>query len=695
MPTITPIKPQKDIGAGFRPEIQGLRAIAIAVVLLFHLWPNRITGGFVGVDVFFVISGYLITGHLFKELLQTGKIRLGRFWSRRIRRLLPLSFTVLIFSFITMLLLMPGTTWSTNIRHIVASTLYVENWALAFDAVDYLAQTDEGNMVTHYWSLSIEEQFYVFLPLILLAAVFLATMRAKHNTVNYRTVALTVLTIVGVVSLAISVIFTAQNQAEAYFVTPTRMWEFVVGGVIALLGVQIHGKLGNTLGWLGVTMILAAAFLFDGNSPFPGYIALLPVLGAGLLLCCGSDKPGTGVYWWASTKPAQWLGDWSYAVYLWHWPLIVLAQYRLDEFLWHHKVVVLVLSLLLGWASKHLIEDPARFAPKLQGTKPSLAMMLAGMVVISGSVLLIPSQIIAQENTPQLSQEDRCYASGALTNNCEPLEGTSGPYPNPATAMAQNRDFSFMECQAAVDANENPDCVLGEDGNEPANAVIIGDSHATAWLPVIDQLGKDHGLRVKTFTRSGCTPIDLERSSTGNAGKEADICTEHVKDAFKFVEEHDEIKYVFFAASPVDRPYVGPDGERDEKHGVNRLVQVFKELEASGKEVVAFEEVPRFGEKVPVCLEAHPDDPMACTRSVKNAFKTNSFITEAMKQNPAGVASVSVRDQICDDEKCYPVLGTVMTYRDGSHLTELFVESLYPVVEQRLRDQGVFPATKD
>src|SRR5690625_6595361 len=144
----------------FRSELQGLRALAVGLVLLFHLWPHHVSGGFVGVDVFFVVSGFLITGHLYRELAGTGRIALSKFWARRVMRLLPLAFTVLVVSLVAMLLFLPQTVWNMNIRQILGSLFYVENWVLAADSVDYMAADNEPSLVQHYWSLSIEEQFY-------------------------------------------------------------------------------------------------------------------------------------------------------------------------------------------------------------------------------------------------------------------------------------------------------------------------------------------------------------------------------------------------------------------------------------------------------------------------------------------------------------------------------------------------------
>ena len=217
--------------SGVRPEIQGLRALAVVLVVVFHLWPYRLHGGYVGVDVFFVISGDPITSHLAREVEQTGRLRVGRFWARRIRRLLPASLLVLAVSAVTILIWVPQSYWQQFMREIVASAIYVQNWALAADSVDYLAATNVASPAQHFWSLSVEEQFYVAWPLLLVAAVWLA---ARFGHWSRRSAIIVMLAVIGAASLAYSVIFTTSNPSVAYFSTATRAWEFAAGGPLGI-----------------------------------------------------------------------------------------------------------------------------------------------------------------------------------------------------------------------------------------------------------------------------------------------------------------------------------------------------------------------------------------------------------------------------------------------------------------------------
>src|SRR5699024_5044096 len=286
--TVKPTETSAPSRSSFRPELQGLRALAVGLVLLFHLWPNHVSGGFVGVDVFFVISGFLITGHLYKELSTTGTIKVTKFWARRIMRLLPLAFLVLVFSFLCLLLFLPETTWGMHTRQILSSLFYVENWALAADSVDYMAADNEPSLVQHYWSLSIEEQFYFVLPLILLGIFAFSKMIRNKETVqvNTRMAMCTALILVGLASLYITVTEAQSQAVQAYFITPIRLWELTGGGLIALIARSpiLKPWILNVFSWACVVQILIAAFVDCGGTPFPGYAALLAVLGAALFI---------------------------------------------------------------------------------------------------------------------------------------------------------------------------------------------------------------------------------------------------------------------------------------------------------------------------------------------------------------------------------------------------------------------------
>ncbi len=307
----------------FRPDIQGLRALAVALVVIYHLYPGLLPGGFVGVDVFFVISGFLITGHLWRGYQRTGTVGVVDFWGRRARRLLPAAVLVLTVTWVVSRLVLPVSRLADTATQIRASALYFQNWQLAHDAVDYLTDQDPASPVQHFWSLSVEEQFYLLWPLLFLVAGFVARRRGGRSG---RAVIAGLTSVLVVGSLTYSVYETRVDPKAAYFVTTTRMWELGLGGLLALLPARPQRWLARRgwLGWVGLAMIIAFPFALRGTTAFPGWVALLPVMGAVLLIAGGSAAGRSGPAPLMSARLMVFLGGISYALYLWHWPVIDL-----------------------------------------------------------------------------------------------------------------------------------------------------------------------------------------------------------------------------------------------------------------------------------------------------------------------------------------------------------------------------------
>ena len=299
---------------GFRPDIQGLRAVAVIAVLLFHVWPDVVPGGFIGVDVFFVISGFLITGLLLREIESSGSISLLRFYERRVRRLLPAAvFVLLVVALATPLL--PEVRWAETAVAIAASALYVENWHLAWLAVDYFGAEEPASPVQHYWSLSIEEQFYVVWPLVMIGVASFAL----HTAHDLRKCLFIALAGISAGSLAASIALTDATPETAYFITHTRIWELGLGGLLAFAPPLAWSRRGNELARAaGIAAILIACFAFSPGTAFPGFAAILPTAGAALMILAGPANGGWSTERLLALRPMQYLGDTSYSIYLWH-----------------------------------------------------------------------------------------------------------------------------------------------------------------------------------------------------------------------------------------------------------------------------------------------------------------------------------------------------------------------------------------
>lgn len=480
---------------GRKAEIQGLRAIAVGSVLLFHLWPNMLPGGYVGVDVFFVISGYLITGLLFREAASTGTISLTRFYERRIRRLLPAATAVLL-AVAACLPLLPHARWQDTAYEIAASALYVENWRLAWLAVDYLGAENAPSPVQHYWSLSIEEQFYIVWPLIMIGVLVLAKGRTLRRTLWIA------LACIAVVSLAASVILTANDQATAYFVTHTRMWELALGGLLALSVLpDMSDGLRETLRIAGLAAIGFACVAFSSATEFPGAAALVPTLGGALVISAGSSNRPASTYRLLASSPAQWLGDVSYSIYLWHWPLIIFAGTLLSQSHLSAKAgaVVLAASLLLAWLSYKFIEQPFRHPGRR--AFPALvagAASIASVVLVSGAALLTVRGSGAEIAVPSAT-----YPGALALVSGAPVPQVSAPIPPLAKVPQDMPDAYRTDCHLDQKMSELHPCVFGPE-NASFRLLLSGDSHAANWIPALQALAEKRGWRVETHTKSAC-----------------------------------------------------------------------------------------------------------------------------------------------------------------------------------------------
>src|SRR5829696_2843268 len=327
--------PPRGEGSGFRPDLEGLRAVAVGLVLLYHADVPGIRGGYVGVDVFFVLSGFLITGLLIRELSATGRISLSQFYARRARRLLPASAVVLVVTAVASAIMLPPLRMPDVAGDIAAAAAYVSNYRFAAQATDYLGSELAPSPVLHFWSLGVEEQFYLFWPALLTLVAGVAFARGNVGGGVHR-VAIT-LAVVFVASLGLSLWLTTVQQPWAFFSLPTRAWELALGGLIAIpvVGRWIPPAISPLLAWAGLALVVYAGVAFNAGTPFPGLAALVPTVGSALVIAAGLGRdspavgpgprpavPGPGRL--LSLPPVRFLGRISYSLYLWHWPILVL-----------------------------------------------------------------------------------------------------------------------------------------------------------------------------------------------------------------------------------------------------------------------------------------------------------------------------------------------------------------------------------
>lgn len=377
-----------------RPEVQALRAVAIGCVVLYHFWPAVLPAGFVGVDVFFVVSGFLITGLLLRDAERHGRVRLKEFYVRRARRILPAALVVLSTCAVATLLFVPQVEWRPFLQQILSSSLYMQNWHLARDSQIPNRADLESTPVQHFWSLSVEEQFYLVWPLLIILALWLAVRLGRRRL----ELVAAVLAVATAASFVHGVILTGQDHNLAYFSTLSRAWEFGVGGLLAIVPAVVGERLRRTravAGWLGLAAIAVAARTFTDPEVFPGAIALVPVLGTAVVIWAGMPRAALSLAPVAGLRPVQWFGGISYSLYLWHWPIIMFTPYLVGQPSQAPvMVLLLVLSIVVADASKRWIEDPfRRVVPRERLRMPRARRITVASAAAVAAVVLLSSGV--------------------------------------------------------------------------------------------------------------------------------------------------------------------------------------------------------------------------------------------------------------------------------------------------------------
>lgn len=675
--------PQRRERGRLIPEIQLLRALAVLGVVVFHLWPGRLSGGFAGVDVFFVISGYLITSHLTRQLTTSGRIKLGQFYGRRIRRLLPAATVTTVFVLIVTWLYVPAFRWQEIFGDAIASSLYFLNIRLATQSVDYFAAHTTASPLQHYWSLSVEEQFYLVWPVLLLAVYALArvTGLAGKRSLIGLVIAL------GALSLAFSIWYTGYAPAPAYLVTPTRIWEFCAGAVVALW-LSASPRLSRTPRWLltvlsatGFAMIAISFLVLTESMPFPGWIALVPVAGTALVILVSTQRRERLFHRMADLRVVHFLGDTSYSVYLWHWPIIILFPYVVGAPPGTAaKVGLLVLAVLLAAATRRLIERPFIETKRLGRAAPIVVLIgcLALTVVPSGITLAAnQAQLSAARDSVDKLLGSACFAAAASLSDC-PVSHTVKPEYGPTFATADS-DSSYDACMVSdPNTTEVKTCTFGPK-DAKFDVALVGDSHAGELMPPLIDLAEHNGWRVTTMLRGLCPVMD--RSNVETADSPPDACATWSDAVQKRVAEGPFQAVVTSGFMAVQTDAYVSQG-RDPNLLVKSLTSTWKAWADSGKRVIAVASTPRtgpegLGRNVPDCVAQSPTVVDPCTLERALAVPRDPTTVAASQMHDA-VDLVDLTPVFCDVTTCHTVVGGLVAYRDESHLTVTFARSLEP-----------------
>ncbi len=670
-------------GGGFRTDIEGLRAVAIIAVLLCHAGIPLFAGGYVGVDVFFVISGFLITRLLLGELGRSGGISIPRFYARRAKRLLPLSALLLgSVAILSMILLSPLRAVEVS-GDIVSSALYMANWHFAAQSVDYFAQDIEPSPVLHLWSLAIEEQFYLVWPALMLGATWY--QRRKGRPV--RGILWLTLTVLFAVSLVIGIIFTNDQPAAAYFSTFGRAWELALGGGLALLGaVRLHRAAAVAIGWAGVAAILYAAIAFDATTPFPGVAALVPTLGTAALILAGSTvyeqakaAPASAL----SLRPVRYVGRISYSWYLWHWPALVFAAVIWGPLSAIAGVAVVLASLLPTVLTHHFVEDPVRRSRGL-ARMPARALALGAACM----AFAVGAGVWLEESQPTLHTApiSKVPGAAALASEIIPQQRATAVRPNPLNARADRSRAFYDGCLVGIPATNSGKCLYG-DPNGKRTLILFGDSHALQYFAPMEALAEKNHWRLIDLTKAECTPGEVKIRSMVE-DREYSQCDAWREKELQRIEEAGHNATLVMAGDTAYTAY-GPDGEElSGEANAAALEEGYKKtlarVIAAGLDAVVIRDTPASEEDIPSCVSEDLQNLESC--AFKRVHDPNiEFDVRAAKSTP-GVHLIDITDEICPGDLCRAVIGNALVYRDKAHLTATFARTLAPWIEKGIKE---------
>jgi len=728
-----------------RNDIEGLRAVAVLLVVFFHADLLGMTGGFVGVDVFFVISGFLITGLLLRERRSTGTISLRDFYARRARRLLPASALVLVATLFGSLLLAPPLLVPQIAHDVTAAALYVSNMSFAAQATDYFAAGSAPSPVLHFWSLGVEEQYYLLWP-----ALILLITRGADRPVSR--VAPTVVAIF-VASLAFAVWLAGTSLPWAFFSLPSRAWELALGGMLAVLEPQlarIRPSLLAGASWAGLALIAAAGLLLTGASGFPLVAALPPAVGAALVIVGGTAPHRWSPARWLGSEVPRFIGRISYSVYLWHWPLLVLPALAVGAPLPVPARLLLALaSVPLAAATSRYLEDPLRRG-RLIGTRPRWNLAMAGalalLVTLTASTVSTSvgaelgatrptSSSDANQDAQALdsilnadaSGEPGGVASPAASNPptaSQPTIATASPTapasPGPVTVItaptrkatqdgalpanlqpslagaATDMPLSYRDgCHTQTDQPPSTQpCLYGNLGSSHTIA-LFGDSHALSWFPAVYRIAQDKGWRLLSLTMSACTPADIPAfdPALGRTMPNCELWRE--QSIAELVKVRPDILIVTGTRgfATVDGSGHVVSGDLRTRFWIQGMKRTLSQLVPAAGRVILVGDLPISSVIPPVCLSQHPGSAIACATPVSDAIDYDWLNTEFTVARAMGTGFIDPERWICPTSPCPAVIGNLLVLRDAGHMTATFAAALWRKLESAVVAAASQPAT--
>lgn len=695
----------------FRPDIEGLRAVAVLAVVLFHADTPGVGGGFVGVDVFFVISGFLITGMLYREVESTGTVRLRRFFGARARRLLPASATVGVLTMVAAAALLPPLQAKVAIADGITSALYVSNYRFALQGVDYLAVTAPPSPFQHYWSLGVEEQFYLVWPAMIIGSAWLvrrARRRTGADSPSSQRPYLVVFALVGAMSFAMSLVLTRLVPPVAFFSLPTRAWELAAGGVVALTvdkWRRLPGFPAAITGWAGLGLILLACTWLGATTPYPGTAALLPVLGTVLVIGAGCAATSRGCARLLTLPPMCAIGRVSYSWYLWHWPVLLVALWSVAPVTGHARwlgLAGIVISLGLAALTLRFIENPLRFAaPIRRSALGSLALGAAAtaIAVCVGLALDVPDPVgrgpaaaaLAVTAAPPVTGSNNDAYDAAVRQTFSQVEAAVAASAG-LKAVPSNLDPSLGGAapKKGLGAPDNsclrgffevgqPECATGETGSTTTVAVV-GDSNAVMWRPALQYVVEQRRWRLETMTKVSCPLLDLPITNPIH-GREYTECKQWRREVIARLQaEHPRLVVLgLFRRYGADFGW-GVGFTSYDRAWLDSLTRLVRQLRDTGAKVLVLGPIPDPHSAVPDCLSINLDDATVCAPRRSDAVNQSGIAAESAATKAGGGEYTDLTELFCASDRCPVIVGNTLVYRDQNHLTDKYSLLLGPVL---------------
>jgi peptidoglycan/LPS O-acetylase OafA/YrhL len=652
----------------FRSDVEGLRGVAVLLVVAFHARVSAFSGGFVGVDAFFVISGYLITALLTEEIERTGSLSLVAFFARRIRRLIPAAAVVLLATVLLSAIVLPPLEVIRAATATQAAAAYMSNVHFLRLASDYFSGESASSPIVHTWSLSVEEQFYLMWPL-----VFLGLARAMRGRTLCRRHLAWLLTAIGVMSFAAASFYTTANHWLAFYSMPLRAWEFACGGLASMIGWRAASEeigsgrrlLNVVMGWAGLGLLLSAGAIYSASTEFPGVAAAWPVTGAAMILVAGAMpmrakwSVGTAL----SAAPMQWIGRHSYSWYLWHWPVLALGTSLLPAAGVLGRVAFAAFALLLAALTYKFVEAPARAAARAGGVEPRREWRTVRLGLAAALVVICAAEITRREA----------------------MAASQGPAQRAFTRAATDVADPYRDgCVNGQDDARVHICTYGMPEARTTIA-LFGDSHAVQWFPAVDAIARQHQWRLLVIAKTRCATAVVP-VYTPSTGVESALCRRWraaTMDSLRL--RHPAVVVLSNALLYIRGPRLSskvPAVTSDVwTAGMIATLHAFK---ASRIPTIVIQDTPLLAANVPICL----------ARSGWFGHRTNSCATDRLIAINAEVAIaeqhaidavpgnhlIDLTDAICSPTICAPIVRGIIAYSDNEHLSASMARSLAPVL---------------